>query len=271
MGEVVAFTRPGSGRLAIHRIIAREGADWLIQGDNSREADGFIPNNQLIGRVTGVERRGHTVRFGLGRERRIIAWLARRDWLSSFDATFHLPRRMAAAFLYRLQSCERYRTFARRLFKCVSIVEAADEEMPAIQAYFQPNGMILSENTNPHVTNYIAKRATKIIGFVQLVRHPEPDHPMAGYWLFSLTVRTRYRGLGIGGSLAQRVIERSVLDGATELLLLVFKDNIRAIRLFRKLGFEQIILPALEPQLEAEELQHGLRHAVMRKQLIPDQ
>jgi len=37
--------------------------------------------------------------------------------------------------------------------------------------------------------------ATEVVGFVQLVRIEDPDSPWKGYWLFSLLVRARYRGL----------------------------------------------------------------------------
>lgn len=267
VGEVTAFTQSGSGRLAIHRIIARESSGWLLRGDNSPGADGVIACDRLIGRVTRVERRGHTIRLGLGVERWIIAWLVRHDFIFVLKMLFHLPRRIAGAFLFRLQNYYLYRVIVKRLFKHVSIVEATDGDMQLVHAHFNPNEPIIPENPDPNVTNYVAKRTAKVLGFVQLVRHVEPDIPMKGHWLFSLTVWGRYRGLGVGESLTKRVIDRSVLDGASELLLLVFQDNIRAICLYRKLGFEQILLPALEPQLEMEKLQHGRRRVVMRKQL----
>ena len=34
VGEVVAFSMPDTGRLAIHRVIARLGTGWLMRGDD---------------------------------------------------------------------------------------------------------------------------------------------------------------------------------------------------------------------------------------------
>jgi hypothetical protein len=48
---------------------------------------------------------------------------------------------------------------------------------------------------------------------------------------------------------------------------LVYDDDGSAISLYRKLGFEHIILPALEPGLAAEGHQYGRRRIVMCKSL----
>lgn len=76
-GDVVAFIRPGSGSLVVHRVVARGSHSALIQGDNGLEyQDGIIPSENLLGRVTRVERNGHRTWSGLGPERLIIAWLS---------------------------------------------------------------------------------------------------------------------------------------------------------------------------------------------------
>ena len=47
----------------------------------------------------------------------------------------------------------------------------------------------------------------------------------------------------------------------------MFNDNTRAIRLYRKLGFELILIPELEAHLESERTPSGRRRVVMRKRL----
>jgi hypothetical protein len=82
VGEIVAFTRPGSQSLVVHRIVHRRGATYLIQGDNNPGSpDGYLPRSSLFGRVVQVERNGRRVRLGLGPERLLIAFLSRRSWL----------------------------------------------------------------------------------------------------------------------------------------------------------------------------------------------
>jgi hypothetical protein len=78
VGEVVAFVRPEAGNLVVHRVVARRGTAFLIQGDSTVDhADDLIPAENLVGRVTRVERDGHAVWLGLGPERHLIAWLSR--------------------------------------------------------------------------------------------------------------------------------------------------------------------------------------------------
>jgi hypothetical protein len=92
IGEVVAFARPGEERLVVHRVVARHGPDTFIQGDGvPGHADGIIPAENLLGRVTRVERHGREVWLGLGPERYAIAWLSRTrrliplgGWLASW-------------------------------------------------------------------------------------------------------------------------------------------------------------------------------------------
>jgi signal peptidase len=82
IGQVVAFVTPGEERLVVHRMVGRRGGALLIQGDSAPHgADGIIPGENILGRVTRVERNGRDVWLGLGPERIAIAWLSRTRWL----------------------------------------------------------------------------------------------------------------------------------------------------------------------------------------------
>lgn len=88
-GEVVAFVRPETGSLVVHRIVARGATSSLLQGDNGSEFyDGKIPQENLLGRVTRVERNGHPIWLGLGPERHIIARLSAAGLLAPLRHTF---------------------------------------------------------------------------------------------------------------------------------------------------------------------------------------
>jgi ribosomal protein S18 acetylase RimI-like enzyme len=62
-------------------------------------------------------------------------------------------------------------------------------------------------------------------------------------------------------------MDQAAEKGASELLLAVYEDNERAIRLYQKLGFQQAILSSLEPAFAAEKEQLGRRRIVMRRSL----
>lgn len=267
IGEVVAFVVPRCERLAIHRVIARVGKGWLIHGDNCLKADGVVPRENVLGRVTRVERNGRSVRGGLGMEGWVIAWLQRMNVVLPLKRLYRAPRVIAAALLRRVQGWAVYHAFGRCIAAQVTIGEAGNEDMALVHAHFNPGEAWRLKYADPNVTDYIAKLGAEIIGSVQLVRHLEADSPWVGHWLFSLEVRGRYRGLGIGEMLTQHVISRAVVEGAPELWLLVFQDNTRAVGLYRKLGFEQVTLPTLEPQLASEKQRPGRRRIVMCKRL----
>lgn len=78
VGKVAAYIQPETDHLVVHRIIARQGAVFLIQGDNvSDQAGDWVSSAEVLGCVTRIKRSGRPVRLGLGPERYLIAFLAR--------------------------------------------------------------------------------------------------------------------------------------------------------------------------------------------------
>lgn len=77
-GRVIAFIHPQTARLVIHRLLGRDNGCYLVKGDSVFSADGLIPGKSILGCVTKIERNGRRVSFGLGPERRIIAFLSRK-------------------------------------------------------------------------------------------------------------------------------------------------------------------------------------------------
>jgi hypothetical protein len=97
VGEVVAFVVPGGESLAVHRVIARAGRSFLLHGDHCVEADGLVSPENILARVTRVERRGRTMFFGLGTEARVIALLQRMNALTAVLRVGRWARRLGAS------------------------------------------------------------------------------------------------------------------------------------------------------------------------------
>lgn len=165
------------------------------------------------------------------------------------------------------QTLPTYRTIAKRVRPGIEIGEATEVEYAAVHRWFNPGSSRPPGAANPNTTDFVAKKGDKIVGFVQLVRHSEKAGPHTGHWLYSLRTRLTYRGMGVGEDLCQKVIERARAEGAKELLLTVNEDNYAAIALYRKLGFEMTVIPALEERLEKEWQELGRRRVVMRRML----
>ncbi len=81
VGHVVATLHPQYSKLIIHRIVSISGGRVLLCGDNRQLWDGFVDKGTIIARVTGIDRNGRSVRFGLGAERLVLAYLSRRHQL----------------------------------------------------------------------------------------------------------------------------------------------------------------------------------------------
>ena len=99
-GDVVGFIHPKNGKLSIHRIVSKREGSYFIKGDNRRAADGFIRKEDILGRVTRVERNGKKISIGFGSERRLIALLSRKKLLPFL--TF--PSRLFARLFLKKQS-----------------------------------------------------------------------------------------------------------------------------------------------------------------------
>jgi ribosomal protein S18 acetylase RimI-like enzyme len=178
---------------------------------------------------------------------------------------------LARTILRSLQNLAVYRRLGRWAVSGLTLREATDADQMAVQRWFNPNNDPAQEAEHAsNVTDWVADVNGQLAGFVELVRHPQEQALFQGHWLFSLSVKARWQGCGIGELLSRAVIERARAEGAPVLDLVVHEDNIRAIRLYNKLGFIRITLPKLEPQLESERASTGRRRVVMRRQLAPN-
>jgi hypothetical protein len=82
MGRVVAYTCSNPQKLLVHRIVDADSTSFLLKGDNSlAQPDGWFLKEKIIGVVTRVERRGTQIKFGLGVERLLIAYLSKKGLL----------------------------------------------------------------------------------------------------------------------------------------------------------------------------------------------
>ena len=81
-GKVVAFLISGNRNLVVHRIIKNKDLLFLTKGDNSwQKTDGWIDGDQILGCVTHIKREENNIRFGLGVERVLLAFLSRHNLL----------------------------------------------------------------------------------------------------------------------------------------------------------------------------------------------
>ena len=61
VGEVVAFRHPHTNRLILHRVVRKRENSFFIKGDNLRVIDSHIPEENILGVVTKVERKSRAI------------------------------------------------------------------------------------------------------------------------------------------------------------------------------------------------------------------
>jgi len=105
------------------------------------------------------------------------------------------------------------------------------------------------------------------IGRVTIGNSSEINSLYQGWWISDMWVDWRYRGLGVGSRLTEMVCDFAAGAGASEVSLLVFKDNKAAIRLYHKLGFSFASVPRIDKQLRKEARKFGRQQLIMKKEL----
>lgn len=105
LGEVAAFINPCTDKLAIHRIVVRGNGFYLIKGDNVLCADGLVPQGNILGCVTKIERNGRQIYFGLHWGRVAIALFSRMGlWSLVFYCWRVIPLAIRGAIKAKLSS-----------------------------------------------------------------------------------------------------------------------------------------------------------------------
>jgi signal peptidase I len=87
VGDIIAFTLPGAGRLVIHRIVASDEDGWQTRGDNCRGSDGVVIRGQIVGRVVRCARDGRRIRIGVEVGGAWVAALSRHGLISRAGST----------------------------------------------------------------------------------------------------------------------------------------------------------------------------------------
>jgi GNAT superfamily N-acetyltransferase len=270
-GDVVlAQTDPA--RHVVHRIVHLRGDGVWLRGDAHTHGEGPIACDRILGVVTHRQRgdRVRTLNRGAGRLAGLMwLWCAPLGvWLLELNG---FARRTTLRLLRRLQCSTLYRAVGRRLRPGVAIRPATPDELSRVAAWLEPHSDCGPPTAVPPAPadfiTYIAWRRDQPVGIVRRAYHATPDVPETRHWLYSLIVKTRYRGMGIGEALARHAISQACKENADEVYLRVFENNQSAIALYTKLGFKRVSRPAIEHAYHADVQSFGCGRIVMCKHL----
>lgn len=178
-----------------------------------------------------------------------------------------LPRPTVQRVIGFLQGISSFRSILKGIAFSHLVCEAGAVDLVAVNKWFRLGVNQRITHSEKTVRNYVAKRGTRVIAFVQLRHHVDEHRSFKGCWLWSLAVKTPYRGLGIGEALTVYVMNQARTQGASEIFLTTFDDNLPAMALYRKLGFESIAILTMESRFGGTEPLRIRRRVTMRKSL----
>ncbi len=104
---------------------------------------------------------------------------------------------------------------------------ATDEERLSI---------LKSSLKNPDYELWLAETDGDIIGFIDLWTIHDFCHGGKLTYIQNLYIAPKYRRLGVGSRLLQKIIERAEEKGALEIHVVTKFDNEQAIRLYKSMG-----------------------------------
>ena len=77
LGDIIVAQR--GAELITHRLLARDGAGWLTHGDNTRVLDRVVPAEEIVGRVSAIERGAQRL------DLRTRQWQTANRWIGRID------------------------------------------------------------------------------------------------------------------------------------------------------------------------------------------
>lgn len=97
---------------------------------------------------------------------------------------------------------------------------------------------------------YVARLGGRVVGWAWIDERGADDELFPGVSIWTLGVRTPFRGMGLGAALVGAAIERAQAGGHERVSVVVRAGNDPAVALYQKLGFDRHRTPALDAYLE---------------------
>jgi len=156
-------------------------------------------------------------------------------------------RRIGGRLVRCIQGFKTYRNLAKRLIR------------GEIRYQWEP-----SQDSTKY---FLVRRRDKIIGRTTINNFLKADSHYHGWWIFGTWVDWRYRGLGVGSRLTEVLCEFARKEEASDVKLLVFKDNKPALNLHGKLDFYQTRIVQIDKELREEAKKTGRQRIIMKRDL----
>ena len=224
-GDLLLY-RTGDDRAAVHRVSdtsrISSHAELTLSSDSSPEDLYRITIEQVMGKVVSAVRNGEAVRIDKVTSAEPQTVFA--DLIARFRS---FPRRTAVRIFSVASGFRLY----RKLYAAILRPFVKYDVRPADQYPGRPE----TQSTWDWLNAYLFGIR---IGSAQLIRF-EQGTPFGEYpWLFSMRVRSLFRGGGVGRGLTSIAVSSAERSGAETIGLLVDETNKQAVNLYRSMGFK---------------------------------
>jgi len=238
-GDILLFRK--DDKLYMHRMLRRVKDGFIVKGDMSFGHDGAICADDIMARVTLVERDGRRIDLGSKANHFVAVAAANTSELLQYPV---LGARkifsLGAAVFSRIQSLRTYRQLAKNILKAdVVIREARPDDAEAIRDLFVMGGHDVKKDIVDIKKEgfwLVAERRGKIVSALTVTRL-EKDPKL--WVIFGLEVKPLLRGLGIGELITRDAALKAKENGAREVGLFVNKRAVPALKMYRKIGFKE--------------------------------
>ncbi|MEM3565729.1 MAG: GNAT family N-acetyltransferase [Candidatus Bathyarchaeia archaeon] len=119
------------------------------------------------------------------------------------------------------------------------LVSLAEEFMPETATHEERLSILKGSLKDSDYELWVAEMNGDIVGFIDLWIIHDFCHGGKLSYIQNLYVVPKYRRLGVGSKLLQKIIERAEKKGVLEIHVVTEFDNEAAIRLYKKHGFEK--------------------------------
>ncbi len=226
VGDLILFHR--EGQLICHRLVGLEtggpAPQLVTKGDAATEGDAPLEPGQILGRVVDVRR------SGLGLVPLAMRIDQSREWLT---------QRVARC----LQALQGLRLYRRILSAACARWVTYEVGLPQGSRWYDYQRIAAGEPAPQVVTRQSFRLLAKVAGTAvgRLCAEPRGQD----YWITGLTVRLRFRGLGLASKLLGLACTVAARNGSGRVMASLESDNQQALRLYEKMGFR--LLPTDAP------------------------
>lgn len=256
LGDVI-FHRTANDGLAAHRVIKKifqnEKIIFVTKGDSSSSYGDEIFSKKVLGRVIAIERDGQRKKFDNGLNRLLNIFYAK---ISPFSKWTYPPIRKVKYYIQTLGKTKAFTEVRHVRGALLSRIQGLNAYRNLARRFIRPKIFYQLESFEDSGKRLLAKKNGIVIGRLTIHNYSKANSLYHGWWISDMLVHWRYRRLGVGRQLVERTCDFVARHGDSEIKLIVFKDNKRALSFYQKMHFYQTSIPGIdeEPRKEPKKI-----------------